>query len=61
MKDHCLACSQAEKILDAPPLEDASEEHLRIINLRVALRQHRAEVETLLQRLELRYPERRPP
>jgi hypothetical protein len=59
MKDHCRACRQAEKILNAPPVADASEEYLRITNMRLALRQHWAEIEELLRRLELRDLERR--
>ncbi len=54
MTDHCRACSQAEQILNDPPLKDASEEYLRITNMRLALRQHWAEIEELLRRLELR-------
>jgi hypothetical protein len=59
MKGHCHACSQAERIVNAPPLEDASEEYVRISNLRLALRQHWAEIEELLRRLKLRDLERR--
>lgn len=59
MKDHCRACSQAERIVNTPPLEDASDEYLRISNLRLTLRQHWAEIEELLRRLELRDRERR--
>jgi hypothetical protein len=56
MKEPCRACNEAEKILNDPPREDLSEEYLRITNIRLALLAHRAEVEELLRRLELRAP-----
>lgn len=59
MKKRCRVCTEAETFLDAPSTAKPEEEYLRITNVGLALQNHRAEIEGLLRRPELRDLERR--